>query len=499
MSKTKILNSGQQIAYDVAMSGENMWILGPPGTGKSFSIANISKAFIDIGKQLAITAMTGAAASLLTNGITVHRFTRTGTESLKMHLQDFPKNADVLSESNRNKLKSVDALIIDEAGMLSTDAELHLDHYFRKLRGVKNKKFGGMQVILMGDIAQLPPTATTAGPGEMRDELIEMESVFNYPDSSVYKVCVLYEFMRQADDVALQQICLAFIDPNPDLRKKALRLLNKLATCEDDLNFVDTINKASEIGSIIITPTNSQVDRYLKTEEALLKQDNNPVKISEPYKLYKIENLSAKQIEACGGVRGVLREDKEIVERRTFLFKLQLYPGQQVKITRNGQYSTIQYYNGNLCQFLEYNAEEEYCLVKRNSDNVKIRIQRCDHKTEHAKEVGEIGYDAFPIVPAIATNVHKVQGQTLNKIIVDPTNLRCFGFNIPNMLYVMTSRVKRCSDIVLTEHIPENIMGTRDINKYLTDLWNVDFMQLYPRADPKMIESLLVDNNLSLA
>ena len=74
------LNSNQQKAVDMAMSGANMWIVGPAGTGKTHTINTIVRSLVAAGKSVAVTAMTGAAASNLDNATTLHRYTRAVTE-----------------------------------------------------------------------------------------------------------------------------------------------------------------------------------------------------------------------------------------------------------------------------------------------------------------------------------------------------------------------------------------------------------------------------------
>ncbi len=479
----------------MAMSGANMWIVGPAGTGKTHTINTIVSSLVAASKSVAVTAMTGAAASNLDNATTLHRYTRAGTESLKMHLSVFVQSQETLSQSDRDKLCQTDVLIIDEAGMMATDQFSHFDEYFRLIRGKRSKLCGGMQIILVGDIAQIPPVDATAGAGEQRDERIPMTSIFAYPNDALWKVVVLNQFMRSAEDPCLQQICLAVIDARPAIRRMAIELINRKCYNEESVsNPAMIIAAANSRGALVITPTKRQVDFYVSIERAIQASSTSElISLHDPVALYTTESLTREQVAAAGGFAGVKREDEEIRSRGTFQFNLRLFIGQQVQIRMNGRYGTIPYYNGEICIFLGMVEGQEIAILRRLKDSVVLHLEMCEHKTEYEEEVGKIGYLAFAIVPAIATTVHKVQGQTLVGAIFDPTGLKWFRRAIPNITFVSVSRVRKCSDLLLTEPIAEGLMTSAEIQKNLTELWDIDFMQDYPRADEVLLRSFLAE------
>ena len=485
------LNSGQEAAKALVLSGKNAWILGPPGVGKSFLIDNLVKSLTECGKTVAVTAMTGAAASNLTDAVTIHCFTGTGTESLKMHLSSFISSYENISEKNRMKLMDTDVIIHDEAGMMAGDQLEHFDKFLRRVRGKPNKFCGGIQLVLVGDIAQLPPIDSSEGAGEKRDKRLPMFSVFSFPDEDRWKVAVLNQFVRSAEDICLQQICLAIIDKNPIIRRLAIELLNKRCYREHLVsNFPAIIELSSQRGALIITPTNGRVDTYVRIEKAV-KQVGEQIQLKQPTPLYKIENLTDAQINEAGGISGILREDKEIRERGTFHPNLSIFVGQQLQIRMNGNDGDQKYFNGEICMFIRMDGES--VVVKRMKDSAILNINMCEHKTEYEKEVGKIGYLAYPLMPAIATNVHKVQGQTLHACIFDPSHMVMFGEDIPNLVFVCISRVKKCADLILTEPIAVDLISGSGIQKKLTALWDIDFMQNYPHADEALLRAFLAE------
>lgn len=315
-----------------------------------------------------------------------------------------------------------------------------------------------------------------------------MTSIFSYPDSNRWECVVLSAFMRSAEDPCLQQICLALIDPIPQIRKLAIELLNKKCyKAESVANPADVIEQARLRGALIITPTKGKVNFYVDVEGAMTSLPRTA--LSRPTRLYSLESLTAAQIAEAGGYSGVEREDKEIRDRGTFKDVLDLFPGQQVQIRMNGTDGTTLYYNGEICIFL--GMDREAALLRRCKDNVTLRIGLCEHRTEYETDVGKIGYLAYPIVPSIATTIHKVQGQTLEGCIVDPTGLRSFGKTIPNMIFVAVSRVRSCDKLLLTEPIAADLLTGKELQDELESLWSIDFMEAYPRADKALLEAYL--------
>lgn len=152
MSHIKLTNT-QTKALDLVSKGHNVFITGEGGTGKSFLIKKILTLMKD--KSVAITASTGLAAFLFDGGITLHSFTSTGiiNENEDVDVSVMCKKIKSLS---KERWKKTDVLIIDEISMISAKYFDIIEHVARIIR--KNDlPFGGIQVILSGDLYQLPP------------------------------------------------------------------------------------------------------------------------------------------------------------------------------------------------------------------------------------------------------------------------------------------------------------------------------------------------------
>jgi len=147
------MDQDQQRAVDLAISGKSFFLTGAGGTGKSYVIRNIVDALRRESKDTALTAMTGCASLLLGKGAkTLHSWAGIGlgndtAQSLIIKVRK--------SKAKKNWLGS-DVLIIDEVSMMTPDL---LDKLDLVGQGIKKSKlpFGGLQVILVGDMYQLPP------------------------------------------------------------------------------------------------------------------------------------------------------------------------------------------------------------------------------------------------------------------------------------------------------------------------------------------------------
>lgn len=177
----------QQEALAILESGRSVLLTGAAGTGKTYVLRDFVKRAKLKGKNVAITATTGLAATHL-NGTTVHAWSGMGIRS-ELDSQFFQK----ISKQRRDLINRADILIIDEISMLH-DYRLDLiDEILRHVRE-EDAPFGGMQVILCGDFFQLPPVNRQ---GERVGSFVTNSAIWQ---QDVFAVCYLEKQYRQADD-----------------------------------------------------------------------------------------------------------------------------------------------------------------------------------------------------------------------------------------------------------------------------------------------------------
>lgn len=184
------LNPLQVTAVEAIVRGHNVFLTGPPGTGKSHVLRRVVPALQDRGLDAVVTSLTGSAA-LLVGGRTLH-------SALGLGLGNQPAARIVRQMARRRapalaRARNMDVLIIDEVSMLSVELLELADDVLRRVRKL-NEPFGGVQVVLVGDFCQLPPVQGSYCFLSPVWEGLELLPV------------ALRDVVRQRDDVALQTV-----------------------------------------------------------------------------------------------------------------------------------------------------------------------------------------------------------------------------------------------------------------------------------------------------
>lgn len=144
----------QAQALHVMMSGQNVFLTGPPGAGKTYVLNKFIKLAEQTGKKVAVTASTGIAATHI-GGSTIHSWSGLG---IKARLNTGELKALSSSGKLTKRYNSADILVIDEVSMLD-GARLDTLNQLAKVLRRSDNVFGGLQVILVGDLFQLPPVS----------------------------------------------------------------------------------------------------------------------------------------------------------------------------------------------------------------------------------------------------------------------------------------------------------------------------------------------------
>ena len=177
----------QQEALDILKLGYNVYLTGPPGSGKTFLLNKYIAYLKNNSRRVAVTASTGIAATHM-DGVTIHSWSGLG---IKDKLTDQDLKSLLKKSYLRKKFKDTNILIIDEVSMLHAfqfDIVNHICQAFKN----SFKPFGGMQVICSGDFFQLPPVQKHGKPKFITES--EIWPIMNM------KICYLTEQHRQKDN-----------------------------------------------------------------------------------------------------------------------------------------------------------------------------------------------------------------------------------------------------------------------------------------------------------
>lgn len=422
----EILNLPQQRLFDkIEHTHQNIFIQGQAGTGKSTFIKYLKK---HSKKRICLTAPT-AIAALNIEGATLHSM-------FTLPLSDFLIMREVLS-SRRRKLKSIlkktDILVIDEVSMLRPDILDAIEALCCQARG-NLALFGGLQLVLIGDLCQLPPIIKPQALEAFRQIYGTSEPYFF--DATAYKKGAfekieLTEVFRQCDGTLLHN--LQNLRQNADI-PATLSYFNRQEAFTED--FLKT--------AITITPYRQVADNLNRRRLAAL---------TTPEKSYEasLSGTFEKMLDTPSPKTLTLKEGALVI------FNKNNYPD---------------YINGT--SGVVEKLEEKYIVVRCLQDNKYITVRREEWKSfsyDVDEEKGEIteketgSFIQFPLQLGYALTIHKAQGKTLDKVIVDIDR----GAFAHGQLYVALSRTRRKNDMFIKRGLTEDdIIISERIKSFLS-------------------------------
>lgn len=397
----------------------NIFVTGNAGTGKTSFLHYITR---NSPKNIVVAAPTGVAA-INAGGVTLHSLFQLPLGPFIPTLENAIELASNIRHNKRklSLLRLMDVLIIDEISMVRCDVLDAIDTVLKSVRKTPLKPFGGAQVIFIGDLRQLSPVA----------KLMEWDLLSDYYtspyffDAKVFDSAkpLLIEFTkvyRQKDD---RFVALLNKVRNLDLSDLEIQILNS--------RYQPQFIPPPDESYIVLTSHNNQADKINKERlEALQSQEFQYVAT--------IENDFPEQI---------FPNDS----------KMTLKVGAQVMFNKNDT-TYHQYFNGKIG------------LVKRlamssifvESDGIEIEVRRETWENTryvHQKSTGIIAqqvigtYTQYPLKLAWAITIHKSQGLTFDKVLIDAGSSFSSG-----QVYVALSRCRSLEGIVLLSKINRQVI-----------------------------------------
>ncbi|MDP4268097.1 MAG: AAA family ATPase [Bacteroidota bacterium] len=389
----------------------SLLITGKAGTGKSSFIRYITK---NIEKNFLIVAPTGIAA-INVHGVTIHSFFRLpprpilpGDECIQGFFWDKNRN---------NMLRKLDTIIIDEVSMVRADIMDAIDASLRKGLKKPGIPFGGKQVIMVGDIFQLEPVVTN-------EDYEIIEGHYNTP----------YFFSA----AVFKHINLIHIELKKIYRQKD----------QDFITLLDKIRK-DNISSLEINELNNRVDPFFEPDDndyiVTLTTRNDMAANINKNKLSKI-NYPLFSFE--GNIDGKFDNEKLPTNRI-----LQLKKDAQIIFIRND--SKHRWVNGTIGKIHELSESsvkvilengEIFNLEKETWENVSYKWNREEGKID-TEVMGS--FVQYPVKLAWAITIHKSQGLTFDKVVIDIGS----GAFASGQLYVALSRCRSLQGIYLKKEL----------------------------------------------
>lgn len=396
----------KKIALEAIRRGDNVFITGAAGTGKSYMLKCIKEHFI--GKELHVTASTGIAAVQI-SGVTLHSWAGLGVGTAPVS-EIVKFIASGRGSLLRRKLKKARILAIDEISMISAGLLDMLDEVLKSVRG-NSRPFGGIQLILLGDFLQLPPVT--------REEATERLFCFEsraWKEAGI-KVCMLQQIFRQEEadfTTLLQEMRHGVLsEENVALLKSRIRPVPQeelrptiLTTHNHKAEYINRLELDKLSGS---------------THVFTMRGEGNETKLS----FLKKNCLSPEQL--------LLKIGAQVMMLKNTLQKEGIINGSLgiVKEITTSGFPIVKFANGKVRMI-----EPEEWLVEEYDAELQAMVKK-------ARII------QIPLMLAWAVTVHKAQGMTLDQVECDLGKAFEEG-----QVYVALSRVKNIEGLYLRSFNP---------------------------------------------
>ncbi|MEX2483559.1 MAG: helix-turn-helix domain-containing protein [Brumimicrobium sp.] len=415
----------------INQTNRSVFLTGKAGTGKTTLLKKIIES---THKNTVIVAPTGIAA-LNAGGVTIHSFFQLPfggfipengqppfvSERIQLNTKDTLQRHFKMNGKRQAVLRNMELLIIDEVSMLRADLLDAMDFMLRKVRRI-DIPFGGVQVLYIGDLLQLPPIMKREEWQVLREYY---QGTFFFHSHAVQSQPPLYieldKIYRQNDE-------------------RFIEVLNNLRNNFISPNDVETLNKyvqpnfdsLEHEGYITLTTHNAKAER-INTEALKALKNRN-------HKFYaKIEGEFPKHMYPINE-------------------EMDLKIGSQVMFIKNDLSHEKLYFNGKIGKIINLSRDEIKVLFPEENriipvekyvwENVKFSL---DEKSGEIQEEVMGTFEHYPLKLAWAITVHKSQGLTFDKAVLDLSNVFA-----PGQAYVGLSRLRSLEGLVLLSPIQLN-------------------------------------------
>ena len=424
-------NSELALAWQfIENTGTHLFLTGKAGTGKTTFLRRLKQ---ESPKRMVVLAPTGIAA-INAGGVTIHSFFQIPFAPYVPE-SSFSTNATYRFRFGKEKIniiRSMDLLVIDEISMVRADLLDAVDEMLRRYRD-HHKPFGGVQLLMIGDLQQLAPV--------VKEE--EWQMLKKYYDTPYF-----------FSSLALKQTEYCTIELKTVYRQNDgvfLDLLNRIRENHCDSQVLEALNRRclpdfqprKEEGYIRLVTHNYQAQRI-----------NN----------YELEQLPGRSYAFRATIDGKFPEYSYPTDE-----VLELKKGAQVMFVKNDSSGEHRYYNGMIGEVTAVSASsievrakdsgEDFLLQEEEWANAKYVL---DEESKEIVEDIEGTFRQFPLKLAWAITIHKSQGLTFERAIIDASSSFAHG-----QTYVALSRCKTLEGLVLSAPLSARaVISDREVDRF---------------------------------
>lgn len=433
------IQDNQDLAFEIInYTSKNLFLTGKAGTGKTTFLKKLIR---ETKKKVTVVAPTGIAA-INAGGMTLHSFFQLSGRPFVPdynvpNIQEYALDRYTLFKNARvtgNKIelyKEVELVIIDEVSMLRADMLDAIDEVLRHYRNVKNKPFGGVQMLFIGDLFQLPPVMPDhewrilspyyKTPYFFSAKVFENDPLIKIEFKTIYRQSE-QRFIKLLNKVRNNQL------EYEDFEELNERHGNQFSYDDNVITLTAYNRSADEINNRELNQLDSEIFKY----NALVKDDFNE-------KSYPTD------------------------------VNMQLKVGAQVIFIKNDSSPQKRYVNGSLAKVDFLTNEEVHVTLATSGNkiivekevwkNIKYEFDRVEDKIEE-KEMGS--FTQFPLRLAWAITIHKSQGLTFDKVAIEAGSAFATG-----QVYVALSRCTTFDGITLLSRLsPQSIQTDSRIREF---------------------------------
>jgi ATP-dependent DNA helicase PIF1 len=417
------MDSQQQSCVDAVLRGDNVFLTGSAGTGKSFTIQHLEEILQEHPKKkISITAMTGCAAILLSpRARTLHSWGGIGLGKESME--------DLVIRVRKNKQaaerwRTTQVLVVDEVSMLGPTLFEKLEGVARKIRKCE-KFFGGITLVLSGDFFQLPPVDEPT--------FLFQSPVFR---RGIQRVIDLQTIYRQKDDQTWYGV---------------LQNIRKGQLSDTDISLLQSrllSDPVKNVPATVLYPVNRKVDSL---NDAALQRLGKPVR--------------ELKVRVARGNLTKLSDVEPMRQRMGVPSVLHLAEGAHVILTWNLDVEAG-LVNGSQGVVTGFSARGYPIVDFRKVGEMEVETMEYAEEGEWQDKDYKIAFHQFPLKLSWALSIHKVQGHNLDAALMD------LGSEIfeCGQAYVALSRIKKLEGVWLSSLDPHRIRAHPEVVDYYASL-----------------------------